>query len=165
MHATYTFSSQCTSCSAVAKAFSTWMKDKDCQLSCVNTPKCFPTCSALCCVSATDRRVSPQRSNLRSSARADPLATVDGEGSAGLRAHCTDENAEAQGGRSSDLLEGTLGGRVGAGLVSLGTAPQPPSPRAPTHILSAPLRWMKDEFIIDGRNTWEPVRMWISLLS
>ena len=133
MHSTYTFSSQCT-CAAVAKAFSTWMKEKDCQLSCVNTQKCFPTCSALYCVSATDRRASPRRSNLRSSARADPLVTVDGEGSAGLRAHCTDDKAEAQGSRSSDLLEGTLGGRVGAGLVSLCTAPHPPpTPRAPTH--------------------------------
>lgn len=42
---------------------------------------------------------------------------------------------------------------------------RPPSCPAPTHILSAPLRWMKDEFIIDGKNTWEPVRRWIPLLS
>lgn len=99
--------------------------------------------------------MSPLLSNLRSSARERTfLATVAGEGGGGLRSHCTDEKAEAQGGRAVICSKGPW-------EVGRGQGCKPPAP----HVLSAPLRRMKDEFIIDGRNTWEPVRMWISLLS
>lgn len=46
-----------------------------------------------------------------------------------------------------------------------GCKPWHPPPPSMTRVLSASLRRIKYEFVIDGRNTWEPVRMWISLLS
>lgn len=86
------------------------------------------------------------------------LTTLEGEGKAELHSYFRDENTEAQGRRLCSLLSDPPRAVVGAGLQ--------PCPRpAPTRVLSAPLRWMKDERIIDGRDMWQPVRMWISLLS